>query len=284
MDQWKHRIIKLNLIIRFLQTIGVFFMKKLILIEGLPGTGKTTIAKWLYNYLQELGENVTLLLEGDERIPCDFYEMAGIPKKDFEILCSSNDCISDALKEQALQTENYAYLRMDKCPEDIAKQIRRWDMGDEGNKMISVTDYIPCALERLNYWVCKNIVNSEITIIDSGYLQNPINELLFRKASENEVRSFISGISHTMEPLNPICIYMRRNDAEESIAFAKKVKGKEWAHRVENLLIESGCEDLFHRRFVLEQELLPLTTHLVCKVAGDDWMPVKKLIKDYFTK
>lgn len=258
-------------------------MKQLILIEGLPGTGKTTIAKWLSKRLQDIGENVTLLLEGDERIPCDFYEKAGIPKKDFDMLCINNDDIAETLRDQAFLTENYAYLQINKCPENIANQIRRWDMGDEKNQKISVTDYIPCVLERLKNWVGKSTNVSGIILIDSGFLQNPINELLFRNATDNEVRTFISSISHLMKPLNPICIYLRRESAVEAISFAKAAKGKEWADRVDNLLREAGCEDLFQRRFLLELELLPSIPYLLCNIDGNDWSISKKLIEDYFT-
>jgi Thymidylate kinase len=43
------------------------------MIEGLPGTAKTTIAKWLDEYLNSKGINAILLLEGNRDIPCDFY-------------------------------------------------------------------------------------------------------------------------------------------------------------------------------------------------------------------
>ena len=59
---------------------------QLIMIEGLPGTGKTTIAKWLNEYLDSQGIVAFLLLEGNKDIPCDFYEMAGIPNNDFKSL------------------------------------------------------------------------------------------------------------------------------------------------------------------------------------------------------
>ena len=53
-------------------------MKRLILIEGLPRTGKTTIAQWLSVTFTHKGIKNLLFLEGDERIPCDFFETAGI--------------------------------------------------------------------------------------------------------------------------------------------------------------------------------------------------------------
>jgi len=156
-------------------------------------------------------------------------------------------------------------------------------MGEESNQFITVTEYIPCALERLEHWFKSHASSTETVIIDSGYLQNPINELLFRNATANEVRDFISAISDTLKPLNPVCIYLRRDNAEQAIAFAKKAKGQGWADRVDKLLQQAGCEDLFQRRFEIELELLKNIDHLDCYVCDDNWDLAKNKIRDYFT-
>lgn len=85
-----------------------------------------------------------------------------------------------------------------------------------------------------------------------------------------------------MKPLNPICIYLRRKSADEAISFAKAVKGREWEEHVDNLLRETGCEDLFQRRFSLEFELLQLVPHLLCNLDGNDWSTVKRHIENYY--
>jgi hypothetical protein len=253
------------------------------MIEGLPGTGKTTIAEWLNEYLNAKGTKSILLLEGNRDIPCDFYEMAGIPNNEFKALFNDLPETFEKLCNRALVTENYAYLRIDECPEDVAVKIKRWDMGDENNQTVTVSDYVPCALERLDYWVNEVISNSGTVIVDSGFLQNPINELLFRKATYNETFLFIQEIFQRIKALNPICVYLHRNNTDEAISFAKEVKGKTWAERVDNLLIDNNCKDLFNNRFDLEQELLPLVKHIKCIPNGYDWSLVKKCIEDYFS-
>lgn len=257
---------------------------QLIMIEGLPGTGKTTIAEWLNEYLNAQGTKSILLLEGNRDIPCDFYEMAGIPNNEFKALFNDLPETFEKLRNRTLVTKNYAYLRIDECPEEVAVKIKRWDMGDENNQMVTVSDYVPCALERLDYWVNKVIANLGTVIVDSGFLQNPINELLFRKATHNEIFLFIQEIFKRIKALNPICVYLHRNNADEAISFAKEVKGKTWAERIDNLLINNNCKDLFNNRFYLEQELLPLVDHIKCMPNGYNWSLVKKCIEDYFSK
>ena len=258
-------------------------MKRLILVEGLPGTGKTTISKWLANILANSGEDVLLLNEGDERIPCDFYNTAVIPKKEFDWLCAQYGFEYDALLKIALLTNNYVYLRLDKCPDNVSKKLEIWDIGNGSNQYITVADYIPCLIERLEHWVSTQVNNSKTVIIDSGYLQNPINELLFRNATHDQVRSLINAITHLLAPLNPSCIYLRRDSAEEAISFAQKVKGEAWTARVNALLRQEGCEDFFKRRFELELEVLPNIEHLICHICGNNWEDARKSIVSYYS-
>lgn len=44
-------------------------MKQLILVEGLPGTGKTTAAQKLFNRLSSKGEAVSVFLKGMNEYP-----------------------------------------------------------------------------------------------------------------------------------------------------------------------------------------------------------------------
>ena len=258
-------------------------LKRLILLEGLPGTGKTTIIKWLADNLKEKGEKVTLLFEGDSRIPCDFYETAGIPKTVFDEICATNPEIADVMQKRGLFTGGYVFLRIDEFPQSTQDILRRWDMGDEMNQMVTVADYIPCALARLDKWVQTMESESGITLIDSGFLQNPINELLFRGATDTQVQTFIKEIAIRFQPLHPFCVYLHRTNAKEAIHFAEKVKGKEWTRRVRNLLFQLGCENHFEHRFELEMKLLStdFVPWICCLIKGDDWSYSKELITKY---
>jgi len=249
-------------------------MNRLIFVEGLPGTGKTTISQWLFNLLQASGKPTVLLLEFDEKSPSNFCHMAGIPKDIF------NSLYTEKIKTVYKETNNFIYLKIDKCPENIQQELKRWDIGDEFNTLLSLHEYIKCTLEWWQNWVNDN-KNLSVTVLDSAFLQNPINEMIFRKASNADVKSYISAIADILVPFSPLCIYLRRNNAEESINFAKAAKGLRWAAGIDGLK-DIGCADLFERRFVLEYELLSTMEHLVCEINGHDWTEAKAKIHDYF--
>ena len=49
---------------------------KLILIEGIPGSGKTSAARFICNWLESHGRRPRLFLEGDWQHPADFESVA----------------------------------------------------------------------------------------------------------------------------------------------------------------------------------------------------------------
>ena len=102
--------------------------------------------------------------------------------------------------------------------------------------------------------------------------------MIFRKASDSEVMVYIQAIAEIISPLNPVCVYLRRESAKIAIDFAKAVKGEQWAKGIEGLA-EFGCSDLFERRFDLGNTLLSFITNIVCHIDGYDWSDVETKIQ-----
>jgi hypothetical protein len=246
---------------------------KLILVEGLPGTGKTTLSERIFTLLSGQGLQVELLLEGNKKIPSNFYNIAGIPKNDFAGVL--NDLLFIA------ETGNYIFIDMRRYDGETANQLLRYDVGDEFNKFISAQEYARCTLEWWQNWVKYNMSESFL-IMDSAFMQCPINEMIFRGASDPEVMAYIQTIAEIIKPFNPVCVYLRRENAEIAIDFAKMVKGEHWAKGVEGLA-DFGWADLFERRFSLENFLLPSIHNFVCEVIGYDWSDAELKINKYFS-
>ena len=115
-----------------------------------------------------------------------------------------------------------------------------------------------------------NNINDTVLVLDSAFLQCPINEMIFRGASDEEAISYIQSIAEITKPYDPLCIYLRRQSAEIAIDFAKVVKGEQWAKGIEGMA-ETNFSDLFNRRFKLEQMLLSSIPSFVCNINGNDW-------------
>ena len=242
---------------------------KLILVEGLPGTGKTTLSEHMYKLFTAQGIQAELLLEGNVNIPSNFFNIAGIPNGDF--------ADSTSKIPHTAETDNYIFVNLEDCAEQISTQLQRYDIGNEFNPFISAQEYARCTLEWWNHWA--TIAKESVLIMDSAFLQCPINEMIFRKASDSEVIAYICAIADIIKPLNPVCVYLRRESAEIAIEFAKTVKGEHWAKGIEGLA-DLGCPDLFERRFALENTLLSSMSNIVCHIDGYDWSDAESKIQN----
>jgi len=242
---------------------------RLLFIEGLPGTGKTTLSEYIYTLLTDKGMKAELLLEGNEKIPSNFCDITGVPR---------NEDIGFKIEKYLIaETDKYYYVDLNNCEDDAAVHLKRYDIGDEFNKFVSVNDYINCTLEWWERWVSHH-VNDSVLILDSAYMQCPINEMIIRGASDHEVIIYIKHITGIITPLDPVCIYLRRESAKVAIDYAKKVKGVGWAKGLAGL-VELGCADLFERRFHLENILLPEIPSIICNVAGNDWSDAMEKVR-----
>ena len=244
---------------------------KLIFVEGLPGTGKSTLSERIFKLLVNQGVSAELLLESNEKLPSSFWHVAGIPKSNF-----TNLFVNDAIIKE---TDNYFFVDMRKCTEESAKDLQRYDVGNEYNKYISSQEYARCTLEWWRSWA-SDIATESVLILDSAFLQCPINEMIFRGSSDKDITVYIQAIAETIKPFNPICIYLRRENAKIAIDFAKAAKGEHWAKGIDELLSQLGCSDVFERRFCLEQSLLSLIPNIVCNINGYDWSDVEAKIHD----
>lgn len=70
---------------------------KLIIVEGLPGSGKSTTAKIVYDTLKDKGGNAELYSEGSYNHPADFDGVAYFNNKDFNILKQAHLLSKDVL-------------------------------------------------------------------------------------------------------------------------------------------------------------------------------------------
>ena len=257
-------------------------MQKIIFVEGLPGTGKSTISNWITTELCNQGKKAVLLEEENLTIPTNFYHIASLEKAIFHNLCQSNQDKAAALKNIAMYEKNYIFIPIDDAPDELQAELYNYELGDEYNKSFNPESYIEQSLLRV-IGSLKNLnTKTNVAVIDSGLLQNPINELLYRGATDNQIKNYVKAITKLFEPYNPICIYLNRGGAKESLDFARRVKGDGWYNRIEEMLETTGSQNHFERRYQLEIELLAqnIMPWVDCNVTGNDWTSVKEIIQE----
>lgn len=204
---------------------------RLILVEGIPGAGKTTTARKVKEKLIEQGENVILYEEGVSH-PADMAWNSYLNKEEYydfinkccEMWEKSKKTIS---KEELINRINLkvrieddhiilAYTRID-FPEECYWSL----IGDVASKEIcdgrrSLEEFRDIHLKRWSRFADEALLNDNIYIFECAFLQNHIFELLgVYEKSDEEIYVYLNNLLKTVKVLNPAIVYIDPANVED---------------------------------------------------------------------
>ena len=211
---------------------------RLILVEGIPGSGKTTTAKKLKESLISQGKEVILYEEGESH-PADMAWNAYLNEEEyddfllkcFEMWETSEKTISKEelnlrIEIQARKEENHiilAYTRIDfpeSCYWGLVNTVASKEICD-GRR--SLNEFKEIHLMRWNRFAKNALKDNTIYIFECAFLQNNIFELLgVYEKNDNEIYTYLSDLLDTVKCLNPYILYIEPYDVEKIIMEAAK--------------------------------------------------------------
>lgn len=184
-------------------------MTTLMIVEGLPGSGKSTTAAWAARLLQSRGRNVIVFDEGSGCHPAD-YEFHAF--------------LSGALSE---------------CPSQLRPSIKAWGEPVLDGWVVPLSRFQGEALEALlpyklydglswqrerpvmlEKWrqFAKNAGREQVYLFNCVLLQNPMCETMMRfDLPEAESLDYIHEIGQIIAPLEPVVIYLKNEDIAQRI-------------------------------------------------------------------
>ena len=206
---------------------------RLILVEGIPGVGKTTTARKIKAKLIEEGKDVILYEEGMSH-PADMAWNACLKEdeyNDFIKKCSEmqegskksiskEELISRIQRQTRIEDNNVilAYTRID-FPEDCY-----WNLiGDIASKEIcdgrkSLDEFRDIHLRRWSKFAEQALLNDNIYIFECAFLQNHIFELLgVYEKSDEEIYLYLKSLLETVKSLSPSIVYIEPSSVEDII-------------------------------------------------------------------
>lgn len=254
---------------------------KLILVEGIPGSGKTTFAKRIAEFYRAKGRAVSLCLEGDSH-PADLSWCALIPAAELEAALAPYPELREEIDRNLRLEGDFAILAYTKVITDNWAFYGDMEKYEVYDGRLPLADFAALHRRRWAAFGESAAGSDAITIFECAFLQNHVNELMhFHCASRQAITGHLAALADTVRRLSPVLLYLTQPDVGETLrrVAAERVSPHErWIDRVIEYVANSpygrqnglqgfeGAVRCFEERRRVELEAiaaLPLTAHVL---------------------
>ncbi|KNH31936.1 hypothetical protein [Exiguobacterium acetylicum] len=204
-------------------------MTRLFIVEGLPGSGKTTTAEALTSLLQEQQINTRLHIEGDLNHPTDYESVA------YLTLCEWTNFQS---KYTSLDVLRFAEVFNDYVLISYRQWQSKQDIPEAALVFLQARDiyelpfelYQSLIFKKWEAFVAQALTTDTTYVFECCFLQNPLTMGLIKyDLPEETLRAYINRLETIIAPLQPVLVYVDQPDVERSFRKALNERPTEWA-------------------------------------------------------
>jgi hypothetical protein len=244
---------------------------KLILVEGIPGSGKTTTARFINDWLAKEGYAPELFLEGDWDHPADYEAVACLSQRAYADIRAQFPAQVEFLSQYTHKKNGelfFKYRKMKaKAPEmplELYEALAQFEIYD-----LPAEKHCDLLLQRWQQFAAQAAAEEKVYVFECVFLQNPTTTLLAKhNLSGQVIREHISALAKAVVPLQPKIIYLAQTDARSTLEKVRDERPQAWADFVTWYLTEQaygkahglsgfeGVSDFYTIRQAYELELL----------------------------
>lgn len=206
---------------------------KLILVEGLPGSGKSTTANFIYDILKANQIDVEIFTEGNLDHPADYEGVACFTKDEFDQMLLETDSVEwkEVFTRQARFNGTHYLLPYRKIQNE-------YGLSDDSLGAMFKKDIYELPFEqnadliagRWAEFADKALTEDKTYIFECCFIQNPITIGIVKYGEPKEkVAHYVKRLADAIERLNPVLFYVEQDDIEFSFKKAIQERPAEWA-------------------------------------------------------
>jgi hypothetical protein len=276
----------------------------LILIEGVPGSGKTTTAQFVRGWLEQNGFRQRLYQEGDLDHPADYESVACLTYTEYAQLLEKYPSRRSLIDRYATRLRGEYFLPYrklanqsgDSLPAGLIDDLAHYEIYE-----LPVEKHRRLAAEHWQDFTTWALAGETTFIFECCFMQNPLTVLIARHNLDTaDAAGHILRLAETTRPLDPLMIYLDPPDIRRTLEKAAQNRPKEWLDYVTGYITgqawgaanrRSGESDFdgmvrfYEMRRNLEQDLfvrLPSSWgKLWLDNAGLDWSLTTRQVEEF---
>lgn len=204
---------------------------KLVIVEGIPGAGKTSTAHWIHAWLNLNGFEARLHLEGDLDHPADFESTACLTDAEFNHLLDEFPAWSETLSGLAQPREQnvfVGYRKVNGLPEGLFQALARREVYEQPD-----ADFRRVTLHKWAEFAAKAAAGKNCYVFECCLLQNQLTTLMaVHDLPDEAIAAQVLAIAAVLRELNPLIVYLEPPSVRAGLERIAGQRPREWLNFV----------------------------------------------------